>query len=86
MVHQSLTDETEFLSFLGGEIEDGYEEEELQHIHQILKSPCFYYMEFYRFSFFKEIVRYLNNRFILMVDDDRGHIYDASTFLKLENW
>ena len=86
MVHQSPKDEEEFLSFLGDGIENGYEEDELQYIHQSFASPSFYYMEFYKFSFFKEVVAFLNKYFEIMVDDDKGNIYNISSFLQLEEW
>lgn len=84
MAHESSEDE--FLSFLGGGIEDSYEEDELQYIHQIFSSPSFYYMEFYKFSFFKEVVKFLNEYVEVMVDDDKGNIYNISTFSEKSEW
>lgn len=84
--YQSQIDGDDFFSFLEGGIEHDYEKEELDYIYEFFDAPSFYYVEFYKLSLFRDIVQMLSKHLRVMIDDDKGHIYDVPAFLDMKSW
>lgn len=81
-------EESKFISFLNGEddISRFYEGEMREYVYKTLNNPSFFYVEFKSFSFFKEIMLFISNYAKIIVDNDRGHLFEKEEFSKLEEW
>lgn len=81
-------EEHKFLSFLNGEddISRFYEGATREYIYKTLNNPSFFYVEFKDFSFFKEIILFISNYTKIIVDNDRGHLFEKEELSELEEW